>query len=35
VGLLSILAEGVAIARKVIIYLEPLPLFRPDGTPIE
>jgi adenine phosphoribosyltransferase len=35
VGLMTILAEGDAIARKDIIYLEPLPLFRPDGTPIE
>jgi adenine phosphoribosyltransferase len=35
VGLMTILAEGDAVGRKDIIYLEPLPLFRPDGTPIE
>lgn len=31
----SILAEGDAIDRDDIIYLNPLPLFTPDGTPIE
>jgi len=34
VGNMSILAEGDAISRKDIIYLEKLPLFEPDGTPI-
>ena len=33
-GLMTILAEGDAIGRKDIIYLEKLPLFEPDGTPI-
>jgi len=33
-GNMCILAEGDAIARKDIIYLEKLPLFEPDGTPI-
>lgn len=32
VGRMAILAEGDAIARKDIIYLEELPLFKPDGT---
>ena len=32
VGRMAILAEGDAIARKDIIYLEELPLFNPDGT---
>jgi len=31
-GRMAILAEGDAIDRKDIIYLEPLPLFNPDGT---
>ena len=34
VGTMTILAEGDAIGRKDIIYLEKLPLFEPDGTPI-
>ncbi len=34
VGNMAILAEGDAIGRKDIIYLEKLPLFEPDGTPI-
>ena len=34
VGAMSILAEGDAIGRKDIAYLEKLPLFEPDGTPI-
>jgi len=33
-GCMAILAEGDAIGRKDIIYLEKLPLFEPDGTPI-
>ncbi|MCI8331306.1 MAG: adenine phosphoribosyltransferase [Clostridiales bacterium] len=32
-GKMAILAEGDAINRDDIIYLEPLPLFRADGTP--
>lgn len=32
VGRMAILAEGDAIDRDDIIYLEPLPLFNPDGT---
>ena len=32
VGRMSILAEGDAIDRKDIIYLEKLPLFNADGT---
>ena len=32
VGRMAILAEGDAIGRKDIIYLEKLPLFEPDGT---
>ncbi len=35
VGRMAILAEGEAQTRKDIIYLEPLPLFRPDGSVIE
>ena len=35
VGKLAILAEGAAADRDDIIYLQRLPLFRPDGTPIE
>ena len=31
-GRMAILAEGDAIAREDLIYLEPLPLFNPDGT---
>ena len=34
-GRMAILAEGDAIGRPDITYLAPLPLFRPDGTPIE
>ena len=33
-GKMTILAEGDAIDRKDITYLEPLPLFTADGTPI-
>ena len=32
VGKMAVLAEGDAIGREDIIYLEPLPLFNPDGT---
>ena len=32
VGKMAVLAEGDAIDRGDIIYLEPLPLFNPDGT---
>ena len=32
VGKMAILAEGDAQGREDIIYLEPLPLFNPDGT---
>lgn len=35
VGRMSILAEGDAIQREDIIFLEPLPLFTPDGQPIK
>ena len=31
-GRMAILAEGDAIGREDITYLEPLPLFNPDGT---
>ena len=31
-GRMAILAEGDAIDRKDLTYLEPLPLFNPDGT---
>ena len=31
-GRMAILAEGDAINREDLIYLEPLPLFNPDGT---
>ena len=31
-GKMAILAEGDAIDRQDLIYLEPLPLFNPDGT---
>lgn len=34
-GRMAILAEGDAQKRQDLIYLEPLPLFHPDGTPIE
>ncbi|MDR2163801.1 MAG: adenine phosphoribosyltransferase [Clostridiales Family XIII bacterium] len=34
VGNMAILAEGDAIGRKDIIYLEDLPLFTPEGRPI-
>ncbi len=34
VGKMAILAEGDAIDRKDIIYLEPLPLFDGNGNPI-
>lgn len=34
VGRMAILAEGDAISRKDIIYLEPLPLFDNNGKPI-
>lgn len=32
VGRMAVLAEGDAADRKDITYLEPLPLFKPDGT---
>ncbi len=35
VGRMAILAEGDAIGRDDLIYLEPLPLFNPDGTVME
>lgn len=35
VGRMFILAEGDACSRSDITYLEPLPLFNPDGTPIK
>jgi len=31
-GRMAILAEGDAIGREDLIYLEPLPLFKPDGS---
>jgi len=34
-GRMAILAEGEAQKREDLIYLEPLPLFRADGTPVE
>jgi adenine phosphoribosyltransferase len=34
-GRMFILAEGDAIKRSDIIYLEKLPLFTPDGKPIQ
>ena len=34
-GRMAILAEGDAIGRSDLTYLEPLPLFRPDGTPLD
>ena len=33
-GRMAVLAEGEAIGREDIIYLEPLPVFHADGTPI-
>ena len=33
-GRMAILAEGDAIGREDLTYLEPLPLFKPDGTAI-
>lgn len=35
VGRMAILAEGDAIGRDDIVYLEKLPLFNPDGTVID
>ena len=35
VGRMAVLAEGDAANRDDIIFLEKLPLFKPDGTPIE
>ena len=35
VGKMAVLAEGDAIGREDIITLAPLPLFHPDGTPME
>lgn len=34
IGKMAILAEGGAKARHDILYLEELPLFHPDGTPM-
>lgn len=34
-GRMAILAEGDSIDRKDIIYLEPLPLFKPNGEVLE
>ena len=34
VGKAAILAEGDAVARDDIIYLEPLPLFDSEGNPL-
>ena len=34
VGKMAILAEGEAADREDLIYLEKLPLFHPDGTPL-
>ena len=34
-GRMAILAEGDAIGRKDIVYLNPLPLFDSDGNPLE
>ncbi len=34
-GKMCVLAEGDAAKRDDIIYLEELPLFHPDGTPLE
>lgn len=35
VGKMAVLAEGDAAKREDIIYLEKLPLFHPDGTPMD
>ena len=35
VGKMAVLAEGNAKDRDDITYLEPLPLFKPDGTPVK
>lgn len=35
VARMAVLAEGEAASRDDIIFLEKLPLFKPDGTPIE
>ena len=35
VGKMAVLAEGDAAKREDITVLAPLPLFHPDGTPIE
>ena len=35
VGKFTVLAEGEAAGRDDIVYLEYLPLFNPDGTPID
>ena len=35
VGKMAVLAEGEAAARHDITYLGHLPLFAPDGTPLE
>ena len=35
VGRMAILAEGDATERDDIIYLEKLPLFTPDGVPLD
>ena len=35
VSRMAILAEGVAAKRDDIIYLEKLPLFDKDGTPLK
>ena len=35
VGKFTVLAEGEAADRDDIVYLEYLPLFNPDGTPIK
>ena len=34
-GRMAILAEGKAQSREDIIYLEPLPIFKADGTPVK
>jgi len=34
-GRMAILAEGKAQAREDITYLEPLPIFQADGTPVK
>jgi adenine phosphoribosyltransferase len=33
-GRMAILAEGKAQSRDDILYLEPLPIFKSDGTPV-